>query len=136
MDTDEEQLNLLSIFHYVIAVIVGLMAFFPIIHLIFGVGMVTFGSELGAGGANPPAAFGWFFILIALGTMASFAVAALCVAYAGACLGRRQKRTFCFVVAAVMCAFFPFGTVLGVFTIIVLSRDSVRAMFERPSALK
>ena len=33
--------------------------------------------------------------------------------------------------AALSCAFFPFGTVLGVFTIIVLQKDSVRQLFGR-----
>ena len=29
-----------------------------------------------------------------------------------------------------MCAFFPFGTVLGIFSIIVLIRPSVKQMFD------
>jgi hypothetical protein len=32
--------------------------------------------------------------------------------------------------AAVACIFVPFGTVLGVLTIIVLTRPSVRALFD------
>jgi hypothetical protein len=34
--------------------------------------------------------------------------------------------------AGIACVFMPFGTVLGVFTIIVLMRDSVRRLFGRP----
>jgi hypothetical protein len=37
-------------------------------------------------------------------------------------------------VAALCCAFFPFGTVLGVFTILVLVRPSVKALFETQRA--
>jgi hypothetical protein len=33
-------------------------------------------------------------------------------------------------VAALSCAFMPFGTVLGVFTIVVLVRPSVKQLFE------
>jgi hypothetical protein len=33
------------------------------------------------------------------------------------------------VIAAIQCAFTPFGTVLGVFTLIVLVRPSVKALF-------
>jgi hypothetical protein len=40
----------------------------------------------------------------------------------------------CFVVAAIECIFMPFGTVLGVFTIIVLSRPSVKALFQSEAA--
>jgi len=34
-------------------------------------------------------------------------------------------------VAAVECIFMPFGTVLGVFTIIVLNRPSIKALFQQ-----
>ena len=37
---------------------------------------------------------------------------------------------YCFVVAAIECILIPFGTVLGVFTIIALSRPSVKVLFE------
>jgi hypothetical protein len=49
---------------------------------------------------------------------------------AGRYLSRHVNRTFCLVVAGIECVFTPFGTVLGVFTIIVLMRDSVRELFE------
>ena len=35
-----------------------------------------------------------------------------------------------FFATAINCIAFPFGTILGVFTLVVLNRDSVRAMFE------
>ncbi len=41
-----------------------------------------------------------------------------------------RRRLFCLVVAGVECAFMPFGTVLGVFTIAVLMRESVKELFE------
>ena len=49
---------------------------------------------------------------------------------AGRFLAKRQHRTFCIVVAAMACLFMPFGTILGVFTIVVLMRESVQALFE------
>jgi len=36
---------------------------------------------------------------------------------------------FAFVMACIECLFIPFGTILGVFTIIVLSRESVKTLF-------
>ena len=36
---------------------------------------------------------------------------------------------FCLVMGAVECVFMPFGTVLGIFTIIVLMRESVKPLF-------
>ena len=41
----------------------------------------------------------------------------------------RKKRTFSLVVAGIDCIQIPFGTALGVLTIIVLMRDSVRETY-------
>jgi hypothetical protein len=51
---------------------------------------------------------------------------------AGRSLAARKRYTFCIIVAAISCTFFPLGTALGVFTILVLSRPSVKALFENP----
>jgi len=49
---------------------------------------------------------------------------------AGRRLAAYRSWTFCLVVAALSCMFSPFGTILGVFTIFVLCRQSVRELFE------
>jgi hypothetical protein len=54
---------------------------------------------------------------------------AVCMIIAGRFLAKRTHYMYCLVVAAISCIFFPFGTVLGVFTIIVLLRSSVKALF-------
>jgi hypothetical protein len=43
---------------------------------------------------------------------------------------RRKCRTFSMIVAGANCIQIPFGTVLGVFTLLVLLRDSVREAYE------
>jgi len=40
-----------------------------------------------------------------------------------------KHRTFSIVVGAINCLHLPLGTILGVFTIIVLMRDSVRELY-------
>ena len=59
------------------------------------------------------------------------------MAIAGRFLATRKHYMFCLVMAAIECLFTPFGTVLGVFTIVVLMRDSVKQSFatSRSSAL-
>jgi len=47
----------------------------------------------------------------------------------GRYLRRHVNYTFCLVMAGVACIFMPFGTVLGVFTILVLVRPSVKTAF-------
>jgi hypothetical protein len=44
-------------------------------------------------------------------------------------LAARRNRTFCLVMAAISCLWVPLGTVLGVFTIVVLVRPSVEQAF-------
>jgi uncharacterized membrane protein YidH (DUF202 family) len=43
---------------------------------------------------------------------------------------RRKHRTFSLVVSGLNCIHIPFGTVLGVFTFVVLRRPSVREAYE------
>ena len=52
----------------------------------------------------------------------------------GSSLKQRRRRTLCFVVACLMLPSFPLGTILGVFTIIVLRRPSVQELFARNEA--
>jgi hypothetical protein len=43
---------------------------------------------------------------------------------------RGEKSGFSFILACIECLSMPFGTILGVFTIIILSKDSVKALYE------
>lgn len=129
---DEEHLKLLATFHYVVAGLGALFACFPLMHVGVGVMMLT-NPELLSDGRNaapPPAAMGYFFIIMGgLFVLMGWA-AAVCTFISGRYLARRRKRMFSFIVAAVLCMFVPFGTVLGIFTIIVLSRESVQRLYE------
>ena len=133
MDRDAEQLQLLAIFHWVVAGLTALCSFFPVIHLFLGIAAVS-GKLHGSNSGGVEQAFGWFFIVFASGLILMGLTLASCLAIAGRCIARREYRTFCLVIAGISCAFFPFGTALGVFTIVVLSRESVRALFANAAA--
>jgi hypothetical protein len=129
MNQDLEHLRLLSIFHYVCAGMAALFACIPIIHLVMGIVMTFHPESFGPSKEQPPAFIGVFFIVIgSLMILAGWTFAAL-LAYAGRCLAQRKYYTFCLVVAGIACLFMPFGTVLGVFTIIVLVRPTVKPLF-------
>lgn len=126
---DVEHLNLLSTFHYVVA---GLAAFFgsiPIIHLIVGILMVSgaFGH-----GSDPgfPKIFGIMFIIFPLIMIAFGWTLAILFFMAARALKARRRYQFCQIVAGIGCIQIPFGTILGIFTLIVLMRPSVKAMFD------
>ena len=125
MNQDEEHLRLLSIFHYVVGGILGFFSCIPIIHLIIGIVMLA-----GAGGRDgPPPAVGLLFVMMGLTFITLGWTLAICLIVSGRRLGRRTSYKFCFVIACISCAFSPFGTVLGVFTIIVLVRPTVKELF-------
>jgi len=126
----EEQLRLLSIFHYVVAGLAALFACFPIIHLTLGLLMVFAPETFHNKGNNPPPAFlGWFFIIFAgVFILAGWTFAAFVLA-AGRFLAKRKHYMFCLVMGGVECMFMPFGTVLGIFTIIFLIQEPVKQLF-------
>lgn len=133
MNRDQEHLRLLSIFHYVCAGVFALFACFPIIHLIFGVLMVSNPQIFGPAKDQPPAIIGWVFILIGGGFILFGWTFAGLLAWSGRCLGQRRCYMYCLVMACVACLFMPFGTILGISTIIVLSRPSVKILFANPA---
>jgi hypothetical protein len=124
---DQEQLKLLSIFHYVAAGMAALVACIPLLHFFMGLALATGVFDDGNTEARP---VGFFIMLVAFGIIVCGWIFATLVAFAGRSLAQRKRYTFCLVMAGVECLFMPVGTVLGVFTIIVLVRDSVKALFK------
>ena len=130
MTQDEEHLRLLSIFHYIVGGVGCLFACMPLFHMVFGLVFIlspeTFG---GKGGDAPPAFFGWLFFVIGLSFFLIGQAISICIIVSGRFLAKRKKYMYSFVLGCIECIFIPFGTVLGVFTIIVLSRDSVKELY-------
>ncbi|MFH1045506.1 MAG: hypothetical protein V1727_00895 [Candidatus Omnitrophota bacterium] len=125
-----EHLKLLSIFHYVVAALAVIFASIFIIHLILGiVALVSPESLKDEAGRIPPPVFGWIFTILGSSIVLGGWIYAICLVFAGRFLARKKHRLYCLVMAAVSCIFFPFGTVLGVFTIIILMRPAVKELF-------
>lgn len=128
MNQDAEHLKLLSIFHYVVAGLAALFSLVPVLHLVIGLAMVS--GTLEGTDTDPPAQMvGWFFVFFAGSFIVCGLVFAAAVLLAGRALANRTRYMYCLVMAGIECIFTPFGTVLGVFTILVLMRDSVKRMF-------
>ena len=128
---DEQHLRLLSIFHYVAGGLTALFACFPLIHVALGLAMIFAPQSLSNRPSHqPPAFFGWFFTCFGGGMFVVGMSMAVGIVIAGRFIAQRRRYWFIFAAACVQCAFFPFGTVLGVFTVIVLSRPAVKALFQ------
>src|SRR5881409_3772415 len=132
MNQDKEHLRLLAIFHYIVAGLAALFSFFPLLYTTIGAvfifvarhGTAKPGEEL------PPEFLGWIFVGLGSFLFLLGITMAICILIAGRCLSHRKRYSFALVMACIECIFIPFGTILGVFAIIVLSRESVKALFE------
>jgi hypothetical protein len=135
MTQDQEHLRLLSIFHYIVGGVGCLFALMPLFHMVFGLLFIyspdTFGGD---GGEAPPAFFGWLFFVMGLLFFLIGQAVSICIIVSGRFLARRARYLYSFIVGCIECIFIPFGTVLGVFTIIVLSRDSVKKLYGRDTS--
>lgn len=132
---DNEHLQLLSIFHYVAGGLLALASLFPVLHVMMGLIMILAPTSSGAQADEQAIAtiFGLMFILVPLMIIATGWIIAGLIIFTGRCLQKRTRHMFCLVVAGLECIFVPIGTVLGVFTIIILIRDSVKQQFGVPT---
>lgn len=131
MNSEEsKQLDLLAVFHYVVGGLIALFSCIPFLHVFMGIAMITGTFFNNADGSEaPPDAFGWLFVIMGSFFILMGWALAICILIAGKKLKARRSRLFCLVVAGIECMFMPFGTVLGVFTLILLSKDSVKQAF-------
>lgn len=123
-----DDLRLLSIFHYVLAGLTGLFALVPLLY--FGFGAVILAGMLDEGQAHPPPAFvGWLVVALGLALLLLALAFVAALVFAGWSLARQRHWLYCMVLAGISCAWFPFGTALGVFTLVVLSKPEVKGLF-------
>lgn len=132
---DTEHLRLLAIFHYIVGGLTCLFALFPLLHVIMGLIMLNnpdaFSPPEGEAEQEDFRAFaGWLFVIIGGTFIVIGQTIGILIAVAGRNLQRWRNYMFCLVIACLECVMVPFGTVLGVFTIIVLNRESVKRRFE------
>lgn len=129
---DVDHLNLLTIFHFVgagLAVLglVLLLAHYTFMHAIFS-NPQFFQNQKQPMPVPPEQIFAMMKWLYLAGAV-WFVVSGLLNTISGICLRARKGRTFSLVVAGINCLHIPLGTVLGVFTMVVLIRDSVRELY-------
>ncbi len=128
---DASHLKLLAIFHFVFAGLTLLGLGFLFLHWWF-MHAIMENPEMWKNqqGGPPPkefiALFKWVYLFFGTGIV----LTGVANTISGWSLMARRNRTFSLVVAGLNCMAFPFGTALGVFTFIVLLRDSVRELYE------
>jgi hypothetical protein len=143
---DVEHLSALSIGHFILAGVAALGAVPTLLYGIAGAKLMDeFGSDLsmamggipGQPGVDPFGGSPDAMLQDLSAVVTSLIVAAVVLALVSAVhlfvvgwkIRQRRWWTFCYLTAWGECLMFPFGTILGIFTILVLSRPSVKWLF-------
>ena len=131
---DAEHLKLLSIFYYIVGGMIMLISCFALFYVVFGLLFIFMPESMqNANHHNdpPPKFFGAIFALFGTcGLVFGWSIGLLTI-YTGGCIKRREHRFLTLIVAGLQCMWIPFGTALGVFTFIVLFRDSVITLYAK-----
>jgi hypothetical protein len=127
---DVQNLHVLSICHFVYAGVFGLVSLLAAV-VMLGAMLAATGGIATSGKGEPGAALVLGFVDVLLGfVVLAFLTKTALLAYSGLCMRKRRHRTFTMVMACLACLNVPLGTMLGVFTLVVLSKPSVKALYE------
>lgn len=128
-DRDIENLKLLSVFHYVAAGLNGIGVLVSPMYIFIGFAFLS--DDFGPQDEEMPEFMGWMFIIIGLGVCLMSLAMVILLIKSGNGLRHQRSYTLIFVMSVILCLSVPLGTILGIFTIIVLNRPSVRKLFGR-----
>ncbi len=96
MNRDEEHLQLLAIFHYVVAGLAALFSFFPLLYTTVGA-IFIFAARHGTakpGEDLPPEFLGWIFAVLGSLLFLIGIAMAICILIAGRSLALRKRYSF------------------------------------------
>lgn len=120
--TDNEHLKILSIIWYVMSALPLIGVCLGIVYILGGVGIAGGGGQDEQAVAGVAMCMGGGIVVMSLlGCLLNFFVARN--------LGKRKGHLYCIIIAGLTCLSFPLGTILGVFTIMVLLRPTVKQAF-------
>lgn len=136
---DGDNLRILAILKTIYGILIFVGSIFVILYFGFFVTMMTMASSSkpipGAPNAATPDPFPGAIvpIFVAAGIVALLVVWAMgfLALYSGKCIRERRNWTLVMVSACINCLHMPLGTALGVCTIIVINKPSVKAAFDR-----
>lgn len=130
---DEEHLRLLSIGYYISGGLSIAFSFVGLLYMAIGIFLFTVNSSSSAAAGGPPPQFiGSIMGILGLSIFVFLITMGVLKFISGSHLKKRKGRILSMVVAGVNCLEFPYGTLLSVFTFMVLSRSSVKKLFKEP----
>ncbi len=137
MEEDIRYLNLLAVFQMIVAGIVGLLSCLPLINLFIGVPMLEAVPYALSQGEffSQSILVPLMFILLPSGMSVIGWMLAVAIALNGYYLKNHKWLNYCMIVSGIETIFMPFGTVLGVFTIILLTKPNIKNLFDEENSL-
>ena len=126
---DEEHLKIVAILHYFAAGFFALTGCASIIHLSIGILMLSGAVPMKPNEQAEATFMGAFFTGISLLWMAVWWVMGILIAVGGRNLQLRRSWLFGLLIALLLTMHAPLGTLLGVFTLFILLRPNVKAVF-------
>jgi hypothetical protein len=126
---DQDHIKLLAIFHFVFAGMGLLGIGFLGVHYAIMQTVFSRPEMFKSPQQMPPQQVLHLFVFFYLGMGFVFLTAMALNVVSGLFLLKKRSRIYSMVIAGLNCLQIPFGTTLGVFTLVVLSRDSVRRLY-------
>jgi hypothetical protein len=130
MNQDLEHLKLLSIFHYIVGGLACFCGLLWILYIVSGIILIIASGSMASDDRMGASIGGVVAIVVGVFLFVLFEAYGIISIIAGRKFAKHQGYWFCFVLAVFTCLNFPLGTALGVFTIVVLNRPSVKALFQ------
>lgn len=130
-DVDRSHLKILSICYWIWGALLLLISLVSLIYIGLGVAFLngSMNSTTRPGTAPPPPEVGWFFIILGLVVLLFGQVTGWLNILVGFSLKNQRRWLLCNVVAGLNCISIPFGTLLGIFSFVVLGRPAVKQQF-------
>ena len=128
---DESHLETLKVCHYIYAGlgVVGLLfiiAHYAIMNAVFTTIAEAENAKNGAELTHIFVVFDWFYLIIGIWTLALM----ILNFFSAHALRDRNRSRLIMTTSGINCINIPLGTILGVFTLVVLTRSSVKILFE------
>ena len=133
-DVDRSHLTILAICYWIWGSLLLLISLVSLIYIALGVAFLSgaLNATTRSSAPPPPPEFGWFFIIGGLFFLLLGQLTGWLNIVVGFSLRRQRRWLLCNIVAGLNCISVPFGTILGIFTFIVLGRQSVKEHFKHP----
>lgn len=132
-------LDLISLFHFIVAGIAGLFSCLPLFNLFIGMPMLkdipyTFlQHEYFSQQILAPFIM---FILLPTGMAVIGWMFAIAVALNGYYIKNRIWLKYCMVISGIETIFTPLGTILGAFSLVLLTKPNIRMLFDQDTKYK